>query len=225
MTEGEGESDDGHDGGGEEGKAFGRFCLGEDAGPEHVEGEAGDAAEAGGVADPVGLLGVAPGMDGDDDSGKTGEDGEGFGERHAFAQQPGREQSDDDGREEDEDVEKGECEVAERDDDADIVAEVEGGAEELGAELVGFEGSQALTGESGADEGVDEHEEGHEEAEEGEDFKGWQVGLIDELDGGVRKDPEGEAGEGEAGRLEMGKGGFHGASPLGGQPRMRRSKY
>ena len=52
-----------------EGQAVGGFGAGEHAGPHHVGGEAGDANDAGGEADPVAIVCAAPGMDGDDDSG------------------------------------------------------------------------------------------------------------------------------------------------------------
>ncbi len=95
-----------------------------------------DADHAGEEADPVGFVRAAPGMDGDDDSREAGEDGESLGPGHALAEQKRREQRDNHGREEDEDVEGGQGEVAQGDDDADIVAEVEGGAEDLRAEFV-----------------------------------------------------------------------------------------
>jgi hypothetical protein len=74
----------------------------------------------------------------------------------------------------------------------------------LRPELVRPEGAEIA-----ADEGAGKHEDGHEEAEEGEDFKPGKVGLIDELDGCVGKDPEGETSDGQGDGLEVGEG-FHG---------------
>jgi hypothetical protein len=74
----ESETDDSGDDAGEEGEALGRFGLGEDAGPYHIGGEAGDADNAGGEADPVAFAWAAPGMHGDDDSGEACNDRHGL---------------------------------------------------------------------------------------------------------------------------------------------------
>ncbi len=87
VDEHEAESDKRHDSAGEEGEAFGIFGLGEDAGPDDVGGETGDADEAGSVADGVGLAGAVPGMDGDDDAGKSGEDGQELAPGEPFAEE------------------------------------------------------------------------------------------------------------------------------------------
>jgi len=92
--------------------------------------------------------------------------------------------------------------VAEGDDDADVVAEVESGAQDLRAKLVRLERAEIAAPEAAGD-----HEDGHEEAEEGECLIPGQAGLVDQLDGCVGEDPEGEAGDGEGDGLEMGEAG------------------
>lgn len=181
------------------GETLGRFGLGEDAGPYHVGGEAGDADNAGGEADPVAFACAAPGMHGDDDSGETCNDRHALLPGQTLVQKNGGEQRDHDGGHEDEDVEEGEGEMSERDDDADVVCHVEAGAGNLAAEPVRAQDTLLATRES-----VDGEKDGHEEPKEGDHLVGRKTGLADKLDGGIGEHPEGEAGEREANCLEIG---------------------
>lgn len=143
-------------------------------------------------------------MDGDDDSSETGEDGESFLQGHAFVEKNRREQRDNHGREKDQDVEDRQSQVAQRDDDRNIVAQVESGAEKLRSKLMRLEGDQIATKEPSG-----KHEQRHEEAEEGEGLIPWQAGLVDELDGRVGEHPQREAGDGEGDGLEVGEAGHN----------------
>jgi hypothetical protein len=194
----QGETDDCGDDAGEEGEALGGFGLGEDAGPHHVGGEAGDANDAGGEADPVAIVCAGPGMHGDDDSGESRNDRHGLLPGQTLAQEDAGEQRDHHGGHEDEDVEEGEGKMPERDDNADIVCHVEAGAGDLAAEPVraqniGLAARKSVYGEK----------DGHEEAEEGDHLVGRKSGLADELDGGIGEHPEGETREREANCLEI----------------------
>jgi hypothetical protein len=92
-----GEAGDGQHESGKDGEAFGGFSLGENARPDHVDGEAGDAHHTCGVADPVALAGGAEGIDGEDDSEKADGDGERFAQARVFAEEDGGEDGDDRG--------------------------------------------------------------------------------------------------------------------------------
>jgi len=129
----------GHHDSGEDGEALGSFSLGEDAGPHHVDGEAGDADETCRVPDPIALAGGAEGTDGDDDAGESDGDGERLAQAGVLVEEDGREDGDDHGRQEDEDVEERERNMAQGNHDADVVGEVETGAYELAARVDGPE--------------------------------------------------------------------------------------
>jgi hypothetical protein len=197
-----GEAGDGQHDSGKDGEAFGGFSLGENAGPDHVDGEAGDADETSGVADPIALAGRAEGIDGDHDSEKADGDGEGFAQAWVLVEEDGREDGDDRGGQEDEDVEEGERNVAECDNDAEVVGEVEAGTGELAAGLRWPEG-----GEFAARKGIGGEEEGDEEAEKSDDFVGGKERAADVFDDAVGEDPAGESANGEQDGGEVGGAG------------------
>ena len=193
MVEGEEGAQDQHDEAAEEGHAFGGFGLGENAGPDDVGGEAEDADEAGQVADRVpGLPAGAGGVDGDDHADEADDDGEAAAEVERFLQEEGCQKDGDDRGKEDQDVEEREREVAKGDDDAEIVGEVEAGAEDLLPRRVRPEMAKGA-----AADGVGEEEENFEEADDGYGFGGGEVGGGREFEAGVGEYPEGVRGEGE----------------------------
>lgn len=130
----------GHDDSGEDGQAFGSFGLGKDAGPDHVHREAGNADETCGVTDPVALAGRAEGIDGDDDACESDGDGERLAQAWILVEEDRRENGDDAGRHEDEDVEERQRHMAQCNDDAEVVGEIERGADKLTARMGGPEG-------------------------------------------------------------------------------------
>ena len=196
------EAGDGQHDSGKDGEAFGGFSLCEHARPDHVDGEAGDAHHACGVADPVALAGGAEGIDGEDDAGESDGDGERFTQARVFAEEEGREQGDDPGGQEHEDVEERERNVAQGDDDADIVGEVEAGARELTTGPAWPERCEFAARES-----ISRQEEGDEEAEKSDDFVGGKGRAANVFDDAVGKDPAGESADGEQDRGEIGGAG------------------
>ncbi len=189
---------------GEERQALGRFGAGEDAGPDHVHREAGYAEHAGGKADPIDLARLTPGVDGDDHARKPGDDSQRLSPWQPLVQKKGGEQSDDHGRDEDEDVKHGERKMAQGDDDADVVAQVQAGADQLPLDSVRAQGTRLA-----AHHRVGAEKYGHEQAEKRHHLIDGKTGLADELDGRVGHDPEGETGKGEADGAKVCDGRLH----------------
>jgi hypothetical protein len=119
-----GESGDSQHNSRKDGEALGGFSLGENAGPDHVDGEAGDAHKARGVTDPIALTGGTEGIDGHHNAGKADGDGQCFAKTGVLVKEDGGENGDDRGRQEDKDIEERERNVAQGDDDAEVVGEV-----------------------------------------------------------------------------------------------------
>ena len=109
-----------------------------------------------------------------------------------------REDGDDSGGHEDEDVKERQRNVAQSDYDADVVGEVETGAGQLPLRMRWPERRDLASRE-----GVGSEERGDDEAQESDDFVSGKVGPAYKLDDAIRKDPAGEAGDGENDRAQV----------------------
>ncbi len=145
------ESSQGHHDAGEDGEALGRFGLRKNAGPDHVDGKASDAGQACGVADPVTLARRAEGIDGDDYAHESDGDGQRFSQAGILMQENGRKNGDDSRGHEDEDVEERERHMAQGNHNAEIVDEIEAGADELATWPLRPERRHVAAGESVGD--------------------------------------------------------------------------
>ena len=88
--------------------------------------------------------------------------------------------------------------MPERDNDADVIRHVQTSPRDLTIEAMWTQGCKVVS-----DEAVEGEEDGHGEAEKRDHLVWGQAILPDEFDGGVGKDPEGEAGEREPNRAEV----------------------
>ena len=113
-------------------------------------------------------------------------------------QKKGGEQNDNHGRGEDKDVKDGKRKMAQGDDDADVIAQIKAGAEQLPLDPMRAQGTR-LAGHQGI--GAEKH--GHEQAEKRHHLIDGKTSLADELDGRVGHDPEGEGSKREADGASM----------------------
>ena len=189
--------------------ALGCVAPRERAGPDDVGRETEDAGKAGKIADGIaGVPSGARGMHSNDDAEEADEGSETAAKVEGFAEEEGGEEDGDYGGAEDQDVEECQGNVAEGDDDAEIVAEVEAGAQRLLAGRARPQGTEVA-----AQKGVGEKKDDFCETDKGEDFIAGHAEGAGELETGIGKDPEGVGGESESDGDAGGDGGSR-AMPL-----------
>jgi hypothetical protein len=211
VEAGERETGHGRDQAGAESKALWRFGARKHAGPDHVDRKAGDAYKATDEADEIDPLGMAPGGDRDDHAAKADEQGKNLPGGDAFAKNDGREHGDGERRGEDKDVEHGQREMAESNNDADVVRHVQ-----KGAQYLAHRGARTQIAKIAAHCGPQRERERHEETHAGDDFFRWQAVLPDPLDATIAEHPTGEAEDCKKDRGQVGDAGFHGDPPRRG---------